>query len=100
MSGGIAFVLNEDGLFEKRCNTSMVDLEAVEDEKDIDLLHLLLSNHAKLTGSPVAARILENFDVYLTRFVKIMPRDFRRALEQLDAEERARVEQKLVPIPA
>ncbi|MCX7625750.1 MAG: glutamate synthase large subunit, partial [Candidatus Sumerlaeaceae bacterium] len=100
MSGGIAFVLNEDNCFEQRCNTTMVDLESVEEPKDIELLKLLLTNHAKLTGSPVAARILEQFDAYLPRFVKVMPRDFRRALQQLDEEERVRAELKLVPIPA
>jgi glutamate synthase domain-containing protein 3 len=100
MSGGIAFVLNEDGLFEQRCNTAMVDLESVEDEKDLELLELMLRNHAKLTGSTVAQRILNDFDAYVKKFVKVMPRDFRRALQQLDEEERARAEAKLVPIPA
>ncbi len=100
MSGGIAFVLNEDGKFEQRCNTAMVDLEALEDEKDIELLELMLRNHAKLTGSTVAQRILDNFAEYLPRFVKIMPRDFRRALQQLDEEARKHVEARLVPIPA
>ena len=100
MSGGIAFVLNEDGLFEQRCNTAMVDLESVEDEKDLGLLELMLRNHAKLTGSTVAQRILNDFDAYVKKFVKVMPRDFRRALQQLDEEERARAEAKLVPIPA
>ncbi|MGC8740826.1 MAG: glutamate synthase large subunit [Candidatus Sumerlaeaceae bacterium] len=100
MSGGIAFVLNEDGKFEQRCNTAMVDLESVEDPKDIELLELMLRNHAKLTGSTVAQRILENFEDYLPRFVKIMPRDFRRALQQLDENARAQAEAKLVPIPA
>ncbi len=100
MSGGIAFVLNEDGEFEKRCNTAMVDLETVEDPKDVDLLRLMLSNHARLTGSPVAQRILDDFGSYLPKFVKIMPRDFRRALQQLDEQARAEAEAKLVPIPA
>jgi glutamate synthase domain-containing protein 2/glutamate synthase domain-containing protein 1/glutamate synthase domain-containing protein 3 len=100
MSGGIAFVLNEDGGFEQRCNKAMVDLEAVADPKDIELLELMLRNHAALTGSPVAQRIVENFDEYLPRFVKIMPREFRRALQQLDEEARAQAEAKLVPIPA
>jgi glutamate synthase (NADPH/NADH) len=100
MSGGIAFVLDVDGKFETRCNKSMVDLEAVTDEKDIELLKLLLTNHEKLTGSTVARRILDEFEATLPQFVKIMPKDFRRALSQLDEQERARVEAKLMPIPA
>ncbi|AXA36272.1 MAG: glutamate synthase large subunit [Candidatus Hydrogenedentota bacterium] len=100
MSGGIAFVWDVDGKFETRCNKAMVDLEPVSDEKDIELLKLLLTNHEKLTGSTVARRILDQFEATLPQFVKIMPKDFRRALSQLDEEERARAEAKLMPIPA
>ncbi|MCX7717289.1 MAG: glutamate synthase large subunit [Candidatus Sumerlaeaceae bacterium] len=99
MSGGIAFVLNEDGMFPKRCNQAMVDLEPVTDAKDLQILRTLVSNHARLTGSTRAASILDHWDEMLPMFVKVMPKDFRRALGQLDEEERAQAEAKLLPQP-
>jgi glutamate synthase domain-containing protein 3 len=99
MSGGIAFVLNEDGMFPKRCNQAMVDLEPVTDPKDLHILRTLVSNHARLTGSTRAASILDHWDEMLPMFVKVMPKDFRRALGQLDEEERAQAEAKLLPQP-
>jgi glutamate synthase (ferredoxin) len=100
MSGGIAFVLDEDGAFEQRCNTTMVDLEPVAEEKDVNLLRMLLENHAKFTGSTVAGRILAGFDGNLEKFVKVMPKDYRRAMSQLDENARALAEAKLFPMPA
>jgi len=93
-------VLNEDGMFPKRCNQAMVDLEPLEDDKDLHILRMLLANHARLTGSTRAAAILDNWDRMLPLFVKVMPKDYRRALGQLDSEERALAEAKLMPQPA
>jgi len=87
MSGGIAFVLDESGDFaEFRCNKEMVALEAVENEKDDKLLRELVENHARLTGSLVARRILDNWDTILPKFIKIMPHDYKKALERIEKE--------------
>ena len=111
MSGGIAYVLDEQGDFERRCNLAMVDLEPVtaEDElmeklahqggdlethglvdvmrdmrnQDAERLHRLLSNHAAYTNSKRAREILDNWQTYLPKFVKVMPVDYRRALDEL-----------------
>ncbi len=82
MSGGIAYVLDADGGFAARCNHELVDLEAL-DEGDAALVRGLVEEHLERTGSPVAARVLESFDDL--RFVKVMPRDFRAALESIAA---------------
>jgi glutamate synthase domain-containing protein 3 len=76
MSGGIAFVLDEDGRFAERCNTQLVALEA-PDPRDVQLLRSLVEEHLARTGSPVAARVLAEWP----NFVKVMPHEYRRALE-------------------
>ncbi len=88
MSGGIAYVLDAQGDFERRCNPGMVDLEAL-DEEDFLLVEALLARHAELTGSTVAGRLLAEADSARRRFVKVMPRDYKRVLQ---AEARARAE--------
>jgi glutamate synthase domain-containing protein 3 len=80
MSGGIAYVLDEDGSFALRCNTQLVALEALEDD-DVATLRALVEEHATRTGSPVAARLLADWNTALKAFVKVMPNDYRRALE-------------------
>jgi len=114
MSGGIAYVLDEAGDFQKLCNMSMVDLEPVlseeminEDtnhqsgdleshgrvdvfqnllESDVERLHVLVTRHAKLTGSKRAAEILGNWTAWLPKFRKVMPVEYRRALKELRAD--------------
>ena len=92
MSGGFAYVLNEDGYFDQRCNTEMVELQKiVPDGDNADLCNLLgadetrlkglIENHLKYTGSQRAQMILDNWNEYLTKFVKVMPVDYQRALE-------------------
>ena len=113
MSGGIAYVYDEDGQFAKRCNTEMVDLREVH-ETDEDVPHgqrpeqrghsvenygmgdplyfdsarirILLERHVLHTGSSRARAILDDFDNAVTRFVKVMPRDYENALKMLEAE--------------
>jgi glutamate synthase domain-containing protein 2/glutamate synthase domain-containing protein 1/glutamate synthase domain-containing protein 3 len=80
MSGGVAYVLDEDGSFRRRCNGQMVALEKPEGE-EVELLRLLIERHGSYTGSERAAEILANWDGYLTRFVKVMPKDYKRVLE-------------------
>jgi glutamate synthase domain-containing protein 2/glutamate synthase domain-containing protein 1/glutamate synthase domain-containing protein 3 len=101
MSGGIAYVFDEDGEFSKRCNAAMVDLEPVltESEQQAKLapelwhfgesdeatLKRLIENHARYTGSRRARKMLEKWAKYRPRFVKIFPKEYRRALGELAA---------------
>src|SRR6185437_7583102 len=82
MSGGTAFVFDETGDFATRCNLEMVDLEPLRDPEDLDLVRDLLIQHAGYTGSDVAARILGDWDWAVAKFVKVMPVDYRRVLEE------------------
>jgi glutamate synthase (NADPH/NADH) large chain len=113
MSGGVAYVFDEDGQFRDLCNTAQVELEAVdpnpsEDEgtgrpqqrarsvedagmgdmlrHDAERLRILVERHKLHTGSARAAELLEDWDNALKRFVKVVPRDYARALRQLEAE--------------
>jgi glutamate synthase (NADPH/NADH) large chain len=116
MSGGIAYVLDEDGDFERRCNMAMVDLEPVPSENqlmerrhheggdleshglvdlsdmtrfDEERLHRLIENHLHYTGSTRARTILDNWADYLPKFVKVMPVEYRRALEEMARQQLA-----------
>ncbi len=82
MSGGTAFILDEVGDFTTRCNKQMVDLEK-PDEQDAAELHELIRKHAELTGSKKAAHILSDWDAILPKFVKVMPRDYKRVLQAI-----------------
>jgi glutamate synthase (ferredoxin) len=86
MSGGIAYVFDAAGDFARRCNPELVDLEALQQLKDLQLVRSMLERHAQYTGSEPAARILASWSQSAALFVKVMPRDYRRALE---AEARA-----------
>jgi glutamate synthase (ferredoxin) len=84
MSGGVAFVYDPDGDFHIRCNKEMVDLEALDDAEDVDLVHGLLERHRQYTDSTVADGLLKQWPKITAKFVKIMPRDYKRVLmEQL-----------------
>jgi glutamate synthase (NADPH/NADH) large chain len=109
MSGGVAYVLDETGDFERRCNLSMVELEPVADEEEalealeggdleghglVDVMHdmtrhdskrirTLLENHRRYTNSKRAHDILLNWEFYMPKFVKVMPVDYRRALIEM-----------------
>jgi glutamate synthase domain-containing protein 3 len=87
MSGGIAFVLDEDQLFDTMCNLEMVDVEPVIDAGDRAMLKELVERHVSYTRSEHATRILRDWDEMLPRFVKVMPIDYRRALERIAKEE-------------
>ena len=86
MSGGIAYVWNEDGNFQRMCNSETFELEGVEANEDINELRTLIENHKKYTGSAVAENILNNWKTELTRFVKVMPTDYKRVLEEMSRE--------------
>jgi len=113
MSGGIAYVLDETGDFSKLCNMAMVELEPVLSEEminadtyhhsgdleahgrvdvfkdlldsDVERLHVLITRHAKATGSKRAADILANWKEWLPKFRKVMPVEYRRALREMAA---------------
>ncbi len=97
MSGGVAYVYDEDGLFAKRCNPSMVSLEKVETQQaqpkvpqhlnqpDEVILKMLIEKHMKYTESPRAKFILDNWDKTRTQFIKVMPNEYKRALNELHA---------------
>jgi glutamate synthase (NADPH/NADH) large chain len=111
MSGGIAYVLDEDGTFKTRCNLAMVELEPILDEEDVsertyhhvndleshgrveiledmtqydaERLHLLISRHAEFTRSARARQILAEWQKYCPMFRKVMPLEYRRALAEM-----------------
>jgi glutamate synthase (NADPH/NADH) large chain len=113
MSGGIAYVLDEEGDFTQRCNLAMVDLEPVPEEETaaasagsngelethgkVKIDHLaghddatlkgLIQRHLLYTGSERARRVLENWAAYLPKFVKVMPLEYRRALGEMLREQ-------------
>ena len=82
MSGGEAYVLDESGEFASLCNPGMVGLEAVEDPADIDALRSLIQQHLDCTGSANARRVLDGWDEMLPKFVKVMPYDYKRILQE------------------
>jgi len=84
MSGGIAFVLDENQLFDTRCNLEMVDIEPVTLKDDIDFLEKYLRKHIAFTDSKFARDLLKNWEEILPYFVKVMPIDYRRALERIE----------------
>jgi glutamate synthase (ferredoxin) len=89
MSGGIAYVLDPDGTFPVRCNKQMVDLERLDDPEEIEEVKQMVARHAGYTGSTVAEKILKEWKEMVLKFVKVLPKDYRRALE---AEKRVRAQ--------
>jgi glutamate synthase domain-containing protein 3 len=90
MSGGIAYVYDVDRRFEGRCNVELVDLDQLSEQDEAEVRDLI-SEHAARTGSLVARNVLASWDRGAReRFVKVMPRDYKRALAE--AAEREAVE--------
>ena len=83
MSGGIAYVWDRDGDFARMCNTETFELESLVSTADINELRRLIENHQRYTGSTVAAEILGKWKSELARFVKVMPTDYKRVLEEM-----------------
>ena len=90
MSGGIAFVLDEFGELQSRCNTGMVDLAPVTDFGEREILRRLVEQHALYTGSARAKRELGQWERALKRFVAVVPREYRQAIERQAQAEAAR----------
>ena len=89
MSGGIAYVLDEQQLFDTRCNLDMVDLEPVWQGQDVETLRDLIARHHEWTGSSRARDILDRWSEMVGKFVKVLPIDYRKALQRIkEAEQR------------
>jgi glutamate synthase (NADPH/NADH) large chain/glutamate synthase (ferredoxin) len=82
MSGGVAFVLDEQDKFQSRCNLGMVELEPVKLKEDKKLLHEMITSHFMFTGSRKAKQVLDSWEAMLPKFVKVMPVDYKRVLEE------------------
>ena len=82
MSGGTAYVWDSDGSFPCRCNMESFELESVSSAEDILELKQLIKNHAEYTNSPVARKVLEDWENSLSQFVKVMPTDYKRVLAE------------------
>jgi glutamate synthase (NADPH/NADH) large chain len=83
MSGGIAYVYDPDDELLINCNMEMVELEALVEPRDLEELRRLIDAHRNYTGSTVAARLLSNWENTLSKFKKVMPTDYKRALQDL-----------------
>jgi glutamate synthase domain-containing protein 3 len=81
MSGGIAYVYDIDRQFARRVNPELVDLEPVGEADEAEL-QALIKEHATRTGSLVARNLLASWESRRQRFIKVMPRDYKRALEE------------------
>ena len=87
MSGGVAYVLDEAGTFPKQANLSMVGLEKVESKAEVAELRAMIEKHLDYTKSPRAAHVLANFDALLPKFVKVLPKDYKRMLACIEKAE-------------
>jgi glutamate synthase (NADPH/NADH) large chain len=101
MSGGISYVLDEDGSFKQRCNLAQVALEKVLPASrhaagepmhlgisDEEQLKELVTRHAEFTGSQTAKAILADWDAYREKFVKVYPHEYKRALTEMAAAQK------------
>jgi len=89
MSGGIAYIYDADGTFASNCNREMVDLSGVDDVLELAALQSLIEQHVEYTGSDLGQTILDEWNLLCQRFVKVMPQDYRRALEAMREVEAA-----------
>ncbi|MBE7501924.1 MAG: glutamate synthase large subunit [Verrucomicrobiales bacterium] len=81
MSGGLAYVLDETGDFPKRCNLQMVGLEKLADPEEIETVRAMIQRHAELTRSQRALKMLVLWEDYVPKFVKVLPKDYKRVLQ-------------------
>jgi glutamate synthase (ferredoxin) len=82
MSGGIAYVLDEDGLFPRKCNLEMVKLFKLEDPEEIEQVRSMIEKHAAYTKSEWARKVLILWKRMVPKFVKVYPNDYRRVIEK------------------
>lgn len=84
MSGGVAYILDETGDFATRCNMSMVGLEKLEDAEEINDLYQMIQKHVDYTGSEKGSKVLAYWEEMVPKFVKVMPKDYKRVLEAIE----------------
>ena len=84
MSGGVAYLLDEAGDFATRCNQQMVGLESLQDAEEIDDLYQMIQRHADYTGSQKASKVLASWKDMVPKFVKVMPKDYKRVLQAIE----------------
>ncbi|MDN5938529.1 MAG: hypothetical protein L0H83_07675, partial [Salinisphaera sp.] len=96
MSGGVAYIWDPNEEFPARCNPEMVELEALTDEADIHELQDLIRMHRDATGSAVAKRLLGRWTEALSEFVKVMPTDYKRVLQERQARKESEREVRAV----
>lgn len=89
MSGGIAYVLDEAGDFSTRCNPQLVGLERLEEAAEKEQVRIMIQKHADLTRSQRARKILAHWEEMIPKFVKVMPKDYKRVLQAIDRMKRA-----------
>jgi len=90
MSGGIAYVWDVDGGFKDKCNLSMVQLEKVDADDEV-VLNDLIRRHQVYTKSNIAKKVMDNFHMELKKFVKVMPLEYKRILEQKALEKKMKL---------
>ena len=83
MSGGVAYVYDEDKTFNKMCNMEMIELEELSKE-DLTVIRDMLHNHFRYTKSSVAKRIVDDFGAESKKFLKVMPKEYKRILKQME----------------
>ncbi len=86
MSGGVAYVLDKKGTFSYFCNKGLVELETMDDISDINELQKLINNHLIYTNSRLAEEILVNWEFYVTKFVKVIPLEYKKVLQEIKLE--------------
>ncbi|TVQ46428.1 MAG: glutamate synthase large subunit [Gloeocapsa sp. DLM2.Bin57] len=84
MSGGVAYILDEDNTFASKCNQEMVELETLSNSAEIDELYQIIQQHINYTQSQQAQRVLDNWETLVPKFVKVMPRDYKRVIQALN----------------
>jgi glutamate synthase (ferredoxin) len=89
MSGGIAYVLDEAGDFPRRCNQQMVSLDKLEDPDEIEALWKMIQRHQTYTNSARAVKVLDAWKAFVPKFVKVMPKDYKRVLEEIKRVEKS-----------
>ena len=89
MSGGEAYVFDPKKQFKEKCNFDTFELEGLKDKDEIELLHNLVKNHFKYTESEIAKRILDDWSSNIKKFVKVMPTDYKRVLEEINLKKQA-----------
>ncbi len=100
MSGGYAYIYDEDGTFANETNTELIDLEKLIDEKDIEELKEIIQKHIKYTKSKIASEILENWEANQSKFIKVMPMAYKRMLKAFETVRAEGVPEKDVELVA